>query len=283
MNTAQPLNSDQPVSAPPHLSEPADRSDDHLPPPPTFIIIGAQKCATRWLRVHLGAHPAICTAPTEVKYFNHPKRCEQLGLTWYRRQFSGWSGETVLGEATPGYMMWRHDPERVAERILRSLPNVRLIALLRHPVERAQSALIHHARQQRVHPSVRLVDWVNHTRPEDDWLGVVAGGWYARSLQPYAERFGDRLLTLLDIDIRNDPRSVYERALMHVGASTSFVPPNLHERHASNRAAPEAAGRTISVADHERLMNLYLDDIAQLERLLNRDLSAWRRAGPSIG
>ena len=33
---------------------------------PTFIVIGAQKCATRWLRINLGQHPQIFTAPSEL-------------------------------------------------------------------------------------------------------------------------------------------------------------------------------------------------------------------------
>ena len=64
-----------------------------------------------------------------------------LGLDWYRAQFESWAGESILGEATPGYMMWRHHPRRVAERIKEVVPDARLIAILRNPVDRAQSAL----------------------------------------------------------------------------------------------------------------------------------------------
>jgi hypothetical protein len=84
-------------------------------PLPAFIIIGAQKSGTRWLRINLGKHPEVYAAPTETQFFHSPARVEMLGLDWYRAQFSGWAGESILGEATPGYMMWRHRPRRVAE------------------------------------------------------------------------------------------------------------------------------------------------------------------------
>src|SRR5215207_2785995 len=117
------------------MSEALDRSvarDDHegLPPLPTFLIIGAQKSATRWLRHNLGLHPEIYASPYEIGFFNSPKRFAELGAEWYRAQFAGWNGQRIVGEATPGYMMWRHEPQEVAERIKETIPTARLIAIL---------------------------------------------------------------------------------------------------------------------------------------------------------
>ena len=164
------------------------------PPLPTFIIIGAQKSATRWLRQNLGKHPDIFTAPRELKYFNHPKRVAELGPDWYRSQFEGWAGEPVIGEATPGYMMLGHRPTDVADRIKATVHDVHLIALLRNPVDRAYSAFVHHKRAGRIHPRAQLLDKVRSCAPDDDWMGIVTGGWYAISLQPFLDLFGDRLL-----------------------------------------------------------------------------------------
>ena len=86
-------------------------------PLPTFLIIGAQKSATRWLRLNLGLHPDIFSAGREIEFFNSAKHFEQEGTTWYRQQFDGWEGEPSVGEATPGYMFWRHRPVVMAERV----------------------------------------------------------------------------------------------------------------------------------------------------------------------
>ena len=113
-----------------------------LPPLPTFLIIGTQKSGTRWLRLNLGLHPDIFTADGEPTFFNSAHFDD--GADWYRARFTGWSGEQIIGEATPGYMFWRHGPARMVNRIDETLPGVKLLAILRNPVDRALSALIHH-------------------------------------------------------------------------------------------------------------------------------------------
>jgi hypothetical protein len=247
----------------------------HEPPLPTFIIIGAQKSATRWLRQNLGRHPDVFTVPREVKYFNHPKRVATLGPDWYRAQFEGWAGEPITGEATPGYMMVGHRPAQVAARIKATVPGIRLLALLRNPVDRAYSAFVHHQRQERIHPRARLPDTVRSCAPGDDWMGIITGGWYAASLRPFLDLFGDQVLVLLHDDIRRDPRQVFDHAVGHVGAAPGFVPPALGRVVFSNQGE---AGPTAGVSATERceLFEYFRDDVDRLEAMLGRDLSMWR-------
>jgi Sulfotransferase domain len=243
------------------------------PPLPAFLIIGAQKSATRWLRTNLGEHPEISVAPTEVKYFNHPKRMDALGTDWYRRQFTAWAGEPLTGESTPGYMIWRHRPAEVAARIKATIPNVRLLAVLRNPIDRANSALIHNIKQQRIHPRTRLVDHVRSVPADDDWMCIVSGGWYAASLESYFEVFGQQLQVLLYDDVRTDPRGAFDRARRHVGATEEFFPDGLVDVVASNRTdAPD----DVTAEEREEMFEHFRADIEKLERLLARDLSHWR-------
>lgn len=252
----------------------------HDPPLPTFLIIGAQKSATRWLRQNLGEHPDVFTSPYEIGFFNSPKRFESLGVEWYRAQFAGWDGEPIVGEATPGYMMWRHEPSLVAKRIKDAIPDVRLIVILRNPVDRANSALVHHIKHERVHPRSSLVDLARERPPELDRLGLVAGGWYAASLQPFQSLFGNQLCVVLHDDIRDDPGTAYERALGHVGATPGFVPPDLQELVFSNQQGESSQWRRdISPADRAALHQYFRDDLQDLEQMIGRDLSAW---GPDL-
>lgn len=118
------------------LSSPLRRS-------PTFIIIGAQRAGTTSLYRYLTAHPLVLPAAwKEVHYFD---RSYQRGAAWYRGHFpfvleskDGWHfhrAGAITGEASPEYLF---DP-RVPERVRRDLPGVKLIALLRNPVDRAIS------------------------------------------------------------------------------------------------------------------------------------------------
>jgi hypothetical protein len=253
-------------------------------PLPTFLIIGAQKSATRWLRLNLGIHPEIFTAAKELEFFNTADHFG-AGLDWYRAQFEGWDGEPVVGEATPGYMFWRHRPVVMAERIHETLPDARLIAILRNPVDRSRSAMIHHIEGGSLPPDTDFVELVHESPPGKDRLGIVAGSWYAASLEPFQARFGERLLVLLHDDADDDPRGVYDQAVRHVGAAPNFFPPELERVRFSYQQRPSGTSHAERKLTLEQRFELYdsffADDVRKLEEMIGRDLSCWdpHRAG----
>ncbi|HXS48072.1 MAG TPA: hypothetical protein VN756_11500, partial [Solirubrobacterales bacterium] len=198
--------------------------------------------------------------------------------------FVGWSGEPVVGEATPGYMMWRHEPEVVAERIDRDLPGVRLFAVLRDPVDRLYSAFVHHVKRGRLDPDEDIVELVGRTPPEEDQLQLVAGGWYARSLAPYMDRFGERLAVFLNEDARTEPEALYAQALRAIGVDDSFIPEGLGEVVFS-RSLPKdtrywqkGGRRALTTEEKQALSEYFTVDVNRLEQMLGRDLSAWRHS-----
>lgn len=254
-------------------------TDTERPALPNFLIIGAQKSATRWLRRHLGEHPEVFTAEGEPAFFNGARF--ERGLDAYRENFSDWKGEAFVGESTPGYMMWRESPARTAARIDESLPGVRLMALLRNPVDRTYSAFLHHMRAGRISADEDLLERVQSVPPEEDRLALISGGWYAASLAPYFERFGDRLKVFLHDDVTEKPGRVYASALEHVGASPDFMPPGLRQVRHSGRPPEESSyagelGRR-ELTDQERveLYEYFREDVERLEELLGRDLGLW--------
>lgn len=248
------------------------------PPLPTFLVIGAQKSATRWLRLNLGLHPDVFAAATEVEFFNHRERFHDLGVSWYRTQFVGWSGEPIIGEATPGYMFWRHQPEICADRIRQVVPDVRLIAMLRNPIDRAHSAMLHHIARKTLAPDSDLIELVRRTPAERDPLGLISGGWYAESLKPYRQWFGDQLHVVLHDDVGDDARGVYSRALRHIGARPDWAPADLEQVRFSYGDRPGAdANRMggLTVEERHQLYPYFADDISRLAVMLGRDLSIW--------
>jgi uncharacterized protein (TIGR03086 family) len=251
----------------------------NLPPLPSFIIIGAQKSATRWLRSNLAKHPDVFAPDFEVTFFNNGRQYHQGGPDWYRSQFSGWEGQSIVGEATPGYMMWRHRPGVVARRIQATIPDVRVMAILRNPIDRAVSGMLHHQRRGRLPKKKRLVDLVHRTDPESDPLGLVAGGWYSASLRPYVRRFGPQLRVVLYEDVGDDPRAVYREALAHVGARPDFAPDDLGEVVFSNRR-PSTPDDLVTEEERLELWSYFEDDVRRLERLIGRDLSCWAPVRP---
>jgi Sulfotransferase domain len=249
------------------------------PPLPTFLIIGAQKSATRWLRLNLGAHPDVYAARNEVEFFNNSERFETLGVGWYREQFAGWTGQAYVGEATPGYMFWGHHPDVLADRIEQVVPEVRLLAILRNPIDRAYSAMVHHIKFKTLPGDADLVALASGTDPASDPLGLVSGGWYGASLEPFADRFGDQLLVLLHDDTEDDPRGCYDRALRHIGAPPDFLPAQLDRVRFSNQEGPNASDgqrrRGLTLEQRRALYKYFADDVKKLEDLFAMDLSSW--------
>ena len=117
------------------------------PAPPTpyrprlgFMIVGAQKSGTTALAHFLSQHPEIGLAsPKEVHLFDAPHYCadwtpEQIDKR-YGSRFEHCTDARILGEATPSYMFV---PE-IGRDLQRYNPELKLIVLLRDPVERAIS------------------------------------------------------------------------------------------------------------------------------------------------
>ena len=120
---------------------------------PDFIIIGAQKCGTSSLYTYLAQHPNVSPALVkEVHYFDHNF---SKGINWYRTHFpsvlyksyvkAARGRDLMIGEASPSYLAHPEVPGRLFEVI----PQVKLILLLRNPVDRAYSHYHHRLRNNR--------------------------------------------------------------------------------------------------------------------------------------
>ena len=105
---------------------------------PDYLVIGAQKAGTTSLYRYMISHPMIRPASDkQVHYFdfNYDKPFD-----WYRSQFPAGSGNgLVTGEATPYYIF---HPD-AARRVRLVLPDVKIVALLRNPIDRACSHYMH--------------------------------------------------------------------------------------------------------------------------------------------
>lgn len=150
---------------------------------PDFLCIGAQKAGTTWLHHNLSQHPFLWLPPLkELHYFDHPHRAPSAlllplptwqgrrarkelprlwqarrqralfrwhlrflarprGDAWYSSLFEPESGQ-LCGEVTPGYDTL---PDAAVARIRELMPNLKIIYLLRDPIDRIWSALAMHA------------------------------------------------------------------------------------------------------------------------------------------
>lgn len=108
---------------------------------PDFLIIGAQRAGTTTLHQLLTSHERI-RGPRIRKGLHYFDTGYGRGVSWYRTQFPFEFRRVITGEASPYYLFHPLVPERISGL----LPEVKLIVLLRDPVERAVS---HHAHETR--------------------------------------------------------------------------------------------------------------------------------------
>ena len=104
---------------------------------PNFIVIGAMRAGTTSLARYLTRNNDVYMAPVkEVHFFD---RSFDKGLGWYQDHFLSGPQHSAVGEATPNYV---HD-KLAMERIAQTIPDVKLLMLLRNPVDRAYSHYWH--------------------------------------------------------------------------------------------------------------------------------------------
>jgi hypothetical protein len=180
-----------------------------------FLVIGAQKSGTTTLWRGLDSHPQIATpGDKERGFFNSDERYERGLAAYVADAFARTGADQRIGTVTPGYRPALAEKlDVIIERMRRTTPDVRLIALLRDPLRRAVS-----------HYRTGLRTGHAKLRPFDDhyeavcrqldvpWPPLVLRGEYGRILSRYLDAFArEQLLVLWTDDLERDPAGVHRR------------------------------------------------------------------------
>lgn len=197
---------------------------------PDVLIVGAMKAGTSSLYAYLEQHPNFAPAwEKEVHYFDHQF---DRSLYWYRSHFATRrevrrieriTGERVVTwEASPYYLFHR----AASRRIVNTIPNVKIIILLRDPVKRAYSHYNHACRRGQEELSFeRAIEEetarLSSAQPGDDryrWNSYVSRGLYARQIARYLKHFDRRQLLILKSEgLFFETQRTYDRVLDFLG------------------------------------------------------------------
>ena len=215
-----------------------------------FLVIGAQKGGTTSLWQYLSEHPRLCMPTSkELPFFTRKEARPADFHHGVRKVFADAPSGSLLGKVTPNYMIGGPDAgvEVVAERIAATLPDVKLIALLRDPIERAVSSYVMAHRRKW---EERSVDAALSDFSADSY---IAAGEYGRVLGAYRAAFpASQLLVAFTEDLASDPGEVLDSVLAFLGLETGFRPDGLDIRHfrGGTRKRLDAEGEELLLRFH---------------------------------
>jgi hypothetical protein len=181
---------------------------------PNLIVIGAMKCGTSSMHSYLSAHPEIRMSRTkEINFFGRDDRW-QLGPEWYRSHFS--ASARFRGESCPDYSKFPRFAE-VPGRMKQLVPDVKLIYLVRDPVERILSHYLH-ARESGREP--RAIDAALSCFDHNKYIEPSR---YYTQLQRYLRYFPDEQIHIVSTeDMRQDRRGTLRDVFRFLGVDESF-------------------------------------------------------------
>ncbi|HEX2316829.1 MAG TPA: sulfotransferase domain-containing protein [Thermomonospora sp.] len=237
---------------------------------PGFLIVGAQRCGTTSMYRTLDQHPALLKALLHkgVHYFD---TSYERGLSWYRGHFpllaTASRLERRLGvrplafESAPYYAFH----PLAGERIARDLPDVKLLMLVRDPVERAYSAHSHErGRGFETEPFERALEleeerlageaeriaadpaYRSHSHQHH---GYLARGRYIEQLERLEKLVGrDRIHVVDSHEFFTDPEPVYDEVLRFLGVPRIGDP--VFERHNARRRSSLPDGLRRRLEEH---------------------------------
>lgn len=206
---------------------------------PTFIIVGAAKCGTTSLWRYFKEHPEVCMARTkETFFFSRDIGAKEgadgmgqaatgrysKGLAWYESLYDACGKEKVRGEVSTIYWPSLDSPDL----IMQTIPGVKVIVILRDPVERLYSHYWEERKQGWDLPDFETMVEERHPRLER-YIYVSA---YHVHLQRYLDKFPrGRLSVFLFDDLRDHPQRFIREIYESVGVDSEFIPTNLGKKY----------------------------------------------------
>lgn len=220
---------------------------------PDFLIIGEMKCGTTALYKYVTEHPQIEPAKRkELAFFNiHFNK----GVRWYQHQFPN-HPKHLTGEAS-GYLKF---PD-VARKVAGVIPHVKLIVILRNPVDRVYSHYHMHVKKRRIAmPFEKAIQTIP---------GYLDQGKYAWKLKKWMEIFPDNQFLIIQNETLNKtPQKTMNGVFRYLGLHDFSV--NVHKKYNTQNYT------NIHPQTRKWLINYYKPYNNELYELLNKKFD-WDR------
>lgn len=196
---------------------------------PNTILIGAQKAGTTSLYNWLGQHPDVL-APEGMKDFDYfcNEKIFQRGLKWFSKNYRTHKDEKVI---LSGHVSYLYFSKISSKRLFEFNPNLKLIVVLRNPIDRAYSAYWD-AKKVAREKCVTFEEAINEepkrlngTYQERMALTYLAHGLYSEQLKDFLTVFpANQIFVLLFEDLVKKPKESIASIFKYLNIKNSFVP-----------------------------------------------------------
>ena len=229
-----------------------------------FVGIGAQKSGTTWLYEMLRLNPELSfPAGKEVHHWDRPP---VRTLEEYKDLFNT---DGICGEITPAYSFL---PIETIGEIFKHFPDLRIIYLMRNPIERAWSSSRMALSRAEMLPIEASDQWfIDHFNS----AGSLARGDYQKCIQNWRLFYPRSSIALYRYEqILNEPRQLLKAVCDHIGANSHYVD------GLDDQTLKQQIFKSIEIPLREslkpELRRLYQDKIQNLSTYLSEDLTAWQ-------
>ncbi|NES01953.1 MAG: sulfotransferase [Okeania sp. SIO2F4] len=196
---------------------------------PTFLVVGIEKAGTTSIYQYLNQHPQVYMSPVKETNFlerdwenfqgkPNSKRID----TWekYSNLFSNVQDEIAIGEVSPNYLFHYKSS---SERIIKYVPDVKIIAILRNPVDRAYSDYLMHLRDSINVEKVRSLTEQVQFRADTSF--TLKKGFYYTPVKYYFDTFGkERVKIYLYNDLSENSSAMMQDMYQFIGVNSDFTP-----------------------------------------------------------
>jgi hypothetical protein len=192
-----------------------------------FICIGAGKSGTTSLFHYLKGHPKIfIPVQKELPLFNKHVTLSQFQD--FMKRFYPENANLVKGKITPSYMT---SPE-IPRRIHSFMPDIKLIAILRNPIDRAFS---HYLMKKRNLTDTRnfselVINEIENQAQTNFYESYLKRGLYGTILAEYLKYFNrSQILVVFSEELKNNKEETLDRILSHIGLEKGYRPKTLNK------------------------------------------------------
>jgi len=245
---------------------------------PNFIIIGAAKSATTTLTTILPRHPDFfISRPKEPKFFG---RRYDLGWQWYGSLFKRAKKTMLRGEGSTMYTSDLSSFTHAPELMHRYLPGLKLVYVVRHPLERLESQWRHRKGRKKNTPDFDAMLRSRHLRKL-----VLGCSLYNERLQPFRRLYPDSQIHCLTFEeLIQNPGSTLTSLLTFLGARTQprFLNLLLDEgrlpqvNEAGDKGRSYIAKPTWSPQLRQRVTDIIRPDAESILTYMGRPLNTWQ-------